>query len=164
MARKDWLDEALAEMKKAGKPGVAIVVPDDDRMLAHFSDQLERLFGDGDDSAVFVCLKASHAVERFGEKSGKAALLLFDREGGVKETVEGDLSEVLLPAPFRKAIQKHVGKAAPSADRLPYGVKWDEEQHHKLFGTSYDPCPPCGMPRFDGKSSDLVRYLKLLDR
>ena len=164
MARKDWLDEALAEMKKAGKPGVAIVVPDNDHMLGHFSDQLERLFGEGDDSAVFVCLKASHAKDRFGEKAGSAGLLLLDSQGNLKESVEGDLSDVLQPVPFRKAIKKHVGKAAPAADRLPYGVKWDEEQHHKLFGTSYDPCPPCGMPHFDGKSSDMVRYLKLLDR
>ncbi len=164
MARKDWLDEALADMKKAGKPGVAIVVPDDDHMLGELSDRLEGLFGEGNDSAVFLCLTASHAAKKFGEKAGNAALLLLDTQGNFKESVEGDLSEVLQPDRFRKAVQKHVGKAAPAANRLPYHVKWDEEQEHKLFGTSYDPCPPCGMPHFDGESSRMVRYLRLLDR
>lgn len=165
MAGKDWMDEALGEMKAGGRPGVAIVVPDDDRMLGELSDQLEALFGNGKDgSGVFLCCSAAHAKERFGERADGAALLFLDAEGRALGSVGGRLSEVLQPDKFRRACRKHLGKATAAAPRLPYGVRWDEEQHHKLFGTAYDPCPPCGMPHFDGESSRMVRYLRLLDQ
>lgn len=165
MARGNWLDEALAEMKSTGRPGVAIVVPDDDALLGKLSERLEALFTEGrDEPAVFLCVGASHAKERFGDPASGAALLFLDPEGRPASSVGGGLDQALEPARFRRACRKHLGKPTPPAPRLPYGVEWSEEQHHKLFGTAYDPCPPCGMPRFDGESSRMVRYLRVLDR
>ncbi len=161
----DWMDEALAEMKRTGRPGVAILVPDGDGLLGNLSDRLEALFGDGaEGSGVYLCCTASHARERFGDAAAGAALLFLDPEGRPAGSVKGALSKVLEPDRFRRACRKHLGKPTAAARPLPYGVEWDEEQHHKLFGTAYDPCPPCGMPHFDGESSRMVRYLRLLDR
>jgi hypothetical protein len=70
MSQADRMDEALAEMKSAGRPGVAIVAPDDDRLLGELSERLEALVAAGlPGSALFLCCTASRARERFGDRA-----------------------------------------------------------------------------------------------
>ena len=168
MNDKRWLDEALEEMRAGGRPGIAIVIPDAHPCLGELSERFQRLFcglnADLLRRAVYVCLRESTALDRFGDTS---TLLALDPAGRVLRAKAGPPEELLEWKAFEKALDVLLADSAAASGiprhPLPYGLAWDEEQHHKLFGTSYDPCPTCGMPSFQGASSNLVRYLRLLD-
>lgn len=167
------LNDALKEMKAARRPGLLIVLPDDFQfLLGEFSNRLEQLFGPWIDAtgwpsrAVYACVRAKEAKARVGDTS---TLIALDPDGKKIGARDGDLMETLNPGPFSEAVDALLAAYPPApppaelkAPKLPYGVEWAQDTHQNLFGTSYDPCPPCGMPRMDANAQELIRYLKLL--
>jgi hypothetical protein len=163
----DVLGEALAEMKAARRPGVVIVIPDDLRFtLGELSEQLQGLFGLGGASterAVVVCARAAAVKARFGQAP---TLLALEPDGRPVGARNGGLDELLRPADFVKAVEELLAahpSTSPARRALPYGVEWAEDTHRNLFGTNYDPCPPCGMPSVDENAAQLIRYLRLME-
>ena len=116
--------------------------------------------------AVLVLIPKAKAKACLPDVEDGKTLVTLDADGKVVQAVEADLAETLQPGVFAKKIgqllgKKDVGSDAPRRE-LPYGVEWAEGTHKQLFGTAYDPCPPCGMPRMDGKAEELIKYLRLL--
>ena len=163
----DVLSEALSEMKAARRPGVVIVIPDDLRFtLGALSEQLQGLLGLGGVSterAVLACARAAAVQARFGEAP---TLLALDPDGRPVGSRRGALETLLQPGPFAKAVEKLLAghpSTSPARRALPYGVEWAEDTHRNLFGTNYDPCPPCGRPSIDADEAALIRYLRLTE-
>jgi hypothetical protein len=162
----DALDRGLEEMRSRRRPGLVIVIPDDSPyLLGTLSDRLSSLFVEaapGSTRAVFVCARSSEARKRFGEAP---TLLALDPDGRPIGSRTGELGELLEVGAFGEAVDALFSAypAAPAPPALPYGVEWAEDTHRNLFGTAYDPCPPCGMPRVGPNEAELIRYLRLME-
>jgi len=164
----DALDRALEEMRASRRPGLVIVIPDDvpSYRLGELSNRLMDLFGllaDAPGRAVFACARAGEARRRFGDAP---TLLALDPEGRRIGARTGELGDLLAAPAFGEAVDALLA-ASPAAPRaapaLPYGVQWAEDTHLNLFGTAYDPCPACGMPRVGANEAELIRYLRLME-
>ena len=163
----DVLSDALAEMRTARRPGVVIAVPDDLRfLLGELSERLQGVFGLGGasmDRCVVACARAAAVTARFGRAP---ALLALDPDGRPVGSHDGPLDAILHPSAFTEAVERLLARhpsTSPARRALPYGVEWAEDTHRNLFGTNYDPCPPCGMPRVDENEATLIRYLRLTE-
>ncbi len=163
MSRPAWFDDALREMKESGRPGV-VVLSGAEGYLMDFSETLQGWISNGDleacrRRAVLVFLPASAATACIPGLPEGHRVALLDSAGKLLRS-----STAEFPAALEGLLRKEdVEKPSPVRE-LPYGVEWAEGQHHELFGTRYDPCPPCGMPRVDNNQSRLIRYLRLLEK
>ena len=90
-------------------------------------------------------------------------MALLDASGTLVKSKDVDIYGDFLPSLRKLLRMEDVERDVPLKD-LPYGVEWAEEQHHRLFGTRYDPCAGCGMPRMSNNTSRLIRYLRLLEK
>lgn len=162
MGRPAWFDEALREMRESGRAGL-VVVADAEGYLMGIGENLQGALSSGQLEALrrravlmFLPSTAADCIPGLPEGHG---LALLDAGGRLLRSSKGEF-----PAALEALLRKEdVEKPAPVRE-LPYGVEWAEGQHHELFGTRYDPCPACGMPRMSNNQSRLIRYLRLLDK
>ena len=172
MSRPAWFLDALREMKETRRGGVVFIVPREG-YLTQVSKRMEWLVRDDSRGvralrrrAVLVLIPMSLAKECLPDVEDGVTLVTLDPDGRVVKTVKADLAETLLPGVFTKEVGRLLCKTAVGSDapprELPYGVEWAEGAHKDLFGTAYDPCPPCGLPRIDDKAEEMIKYLRLL--
>jgi hypothetical protein len=172
MSAPAWYLDALREMKETRRGGVVMIVPQEG-YLSGISENLQALVSDDSRAvralrrrAVLVLIPTSLAPECLPDVEAGKTLVILDADGRVLKAVEVDLAETLQPGVFSRRVGRLLCKTDAGSDAppraLPYGVEWAEGDHRDLFGTAYDPCPPCGMPRIDNDAARLIKYLRLL--
>jgi len=155
-----WLTNARSAMKKSGRRGIILIAPEDEderqrfgrALLARYDDPATRpLFG----RAVFIGMHRSVAAFDVSYAGNRVVL----SPDGRIETMDAVPVEAFEESgAFRAAFEK-VLDGATGDPHLPYGCVMPTHPVAAMFGTNYDPCPACGMPRVDDSSWRFLNFL-----